>query len=670
MTRAPFLLPLAGLALFACQDQRAPTAPPGDRPVADIQDGYSTNPQGNQHFFFLAPIRPLALQPPKTAPFNPNLSPVVRICEVGGTTCFPDLTMALGRPSLDDFPRSIFDKVFVIPKFEAYAALWNTFGKVGAGKVYRIQVLVGETALGFADAKVVTTKQELLAVDRTKFVPLLKDFPLLIAFRIEQGAVCFGQTDCVEQTVGPSPVEQHVVVENPGGVRPAAVSFPPNYFNQTVTVTIHRVAVPCLNTSYQQFDSCYSFSTNPRVENILGCPADPTNQAKCARVEVCPPLTPDNRSLHVELFRSDPPKPAEPVPGATAAFILCQSNIGMGPKGVIDLVSARWRRLVIAASRLLTPQPAFAATSVIDEGLGGLVPGFSNIGWALRVTIAKFGGDNQTAVSGTKVLVNPSAMVNCVHPDADHAKPGVPPCPIPLAGVQVTFARSGAGSVGASPAPTNSDGVASTSWTLSPTDGLNTLTASALGSSVVSFSATGMTIKTDVVDLTNDAVIDTRVATSPELVNGTATAGGGNLMLSVRFAAETFNSVTTLVQFVLDTDRDPHTGSPGVDASGENDPDIMSMDYIVEIDGTQARVLRYTGTLNHFTLAGTAPVTVAPNGLDTAIPLSLLGNNDGQMNFKVVTFSQISGGFTGVLDYMPNVGLAPGMLQLPAPPSP
>ena len=61
----------------------------------------------------------------------------------------------------------------------------------------------------------------------------------------------------------------------------------------------------------------------------------------------------------------------------------------------------------------------------------------------------------------------------------------------PIPGVQVTFAiRAGGGSVGASTAITASDGRASTTWTLGPTVGAQTLRASA-GSVFAEFSATG-----------------------------------------------------------------------------------------------------------------------------------------------------------------------------------
>jgi hypothetical protein len=43
------------------------------------------------------------------------------------------------------------------------------------------------------------------------------------------------------------------------------------------------------------------------------------------------------------------------------------------------------------------------------------------------------------------------------------------------------------------------------------------------------------------------------------------------------------------------------------------------------------------------------------------IPLRLLGNPGRAMNFKVTVSSEIEPcGYTGVLDYMPNVGLPPG----------
>ena len=47
--------------------------------------------------------------------------------------------------------------------------------------------------------------------------------------------------------------------------------------------------------------------------------------------------------------------------------------------------------------------------------------------------------------------------------------------------------------------------------------------------------------------------------------------------------------------------------------------------------------------------------------MEAKIPLNLLGNPEGAMNFKVTVSSEIGQcGYTGVLDYMPDLGLPPG----------
>ena len=73
------LLSLTCILVVACQDQRSPT---GVRPPsALLMDGAHNG--GNQHFFFLPPLVP---QPTLSGVFNPNLKPVVVICELDVST--------------------------------------------------------------------------------------------------------------------------------------------------------------------------------------------------------------------------------------------------------------------------------------------------------------------------------------------------------------------------------------------------------------------------------------------------------------------------------------------------------------------------------------------------------------------------------------------------------
>src|SRR5439155_702687 len=135
------------------------------------------------------------------------------------------------------------------------------------------------------------------------------------------------------------------------------------------------------------------------------------------------------------------------------------------------------------------------------------------------------GGTNRSATAGTAVAVGPSVIVH----DANGN---------PVAGVAVTFAvASGGGSVTpTTPVATGAAGIAAvTSWTLGPTAGPNTLTATSgtLTGSPVTFTATGPTGAAGSIALSlHDALpmsAGTAVAVGPSVIvhdaNGNPVAG-------------------------------------------------------------------------------------------------------------------------------------------------
>jgi len=156
--------------------------------------------------------------------------------------------------------------------------------------------------------------------------------------------------------------------------------------------------------------------------------------------------------------------------------------------------------------------------------------------------------------------------------------------------------------------------------------------------------------------------------TSPDLVSATGTVTGTDLVLNVQFATGTFNPASSCAQFMLDTDQNPSTGHPGVNAGCIDDASLIGSEFIVNMEPNysplQASVYKYNGTCNSFTFVGFVNLTLQTNGMEAKIPLSLLNNDDGKLNFKVISSASLGGGgYTGCLDYMPNIGVLPGKIK-------
>ena len=120
-----------------------------------------------------------------------------------------------------------------------------------------------------------------------------------------------------------------------------------------------------------------------------------------------------------------------------------------------------------------------------------------SVGSIEDVSVEIVNGDGQTATVDTPVSTPPSVVVKGPNDN-------------PIAGVEVTFAvTSGNGSVSGATATSDGSGIATVgSWTLGPTAGPNTLTASAAGLDDVTFTATGVSVPaapTNVVATAGDA---------------------------------------------------------------------------------------------------------------------------------------------------------------------
>jgi hypothetical protein len=171
-------------------------------------------------------------------------------------------------------------------------------------------------------------------------------------------------------------------------------------------------------------------------------------------------------------------------------------------------------------------------------------------------------------------------------------------------------------------------------------------------------SRSGASLHGEVGDPIGDAVPDARVRTPADLVRATVNVLDGHLSVAVRFAPGVFDPVTMLVIVNLDTDRNTATGQPVVG---------LGVDYVISMgDGQndQARIGRYVGGPEIFSPVGNVPVTFLPDGMDVTVPLSLLGNSEGRLNFRVVSFSHVPDTqTTGAIDTMPDIGLPPGRVQ-------
>lgn len=154
----------------------------------------------------------------------------------------------------------------------------------------------------------------------------------------------------------------------------------------------------------------------------------------------------------------------------------------------------------------------------------------------------------------------------------------------------------------------------------------------------------------------------------PDLTYANISVSGTNIALRVEFEQSTFNSLTTCAQFSLDTDCNPATGHPGMNANGVDDAGIIGVEYLVRIVHTagslHASVWQYAGSVNNFTFIGDVTSTYLSNGIEVTVPLSLMTINNGILNFKVITSTQLSeNGFTSVQDYMTNLGQPVGRVR-------
>jgi hypothetical protein len=198
------------------------------------------------------------------------------------------------------------------------------------------------------------------------------------------------------------------------------------------------------------------------------------------------------------------------------------------------------------------------------------------------------------------------------------------------------------------------------------------------GSSTTAPSTTPVTLHGEVSDPIGDAVLTPVIRNGvvmtpvvpvlPDLVAATVDVSSGNLTVTVSFASATLSRADTAFCLLLDTDENPATGNAG---SGP-DSATFGWDYSVcAVDprgSTTAQIARALGP--------SQPGQIMPIGSSSAtfpsadqarvtVPLSLLGNGNGRLAFKVISMQWVDAPIvnTAVIDWMPDVGLPPGLVR-------
>jgi len=164
---------LVALSLLACSGNAEEAVRPVEQDL--IQD--AAHAGGSPLFHWLAPI--VQNVGPRER-LDAKAAPIVQIDQVKSNGAFLKRIVQFSRTTGSGAER-------IRTVGQAYAFKWRTReAHLDPNANYRMSVLSGASVLGIADIDVVAKPTELRKVDRTKFVPLLKDQPLLVRFSIKE----------------------------------------------------------------------------------------------------------------------------------------------------------------------------------------------------------------------------------------------------------------------------------------------------------------------------------------------------------------------------------------------------------------------------------------------------------------------------------------------------
>ena len=140
-----------------------------------------------------------------------------------------------------------------------------------------------------------------------------------------------------------------------------------------------------------------------------------------------------------------------------------------------------------------------------------------------------------------------------------------------------------------------------------------------------------------------DALPDYRVPVSPDIVLAIIDVGDDDVVFRLRHRPGSFDSATT--RFAIDSEYRPERIN-WVNGHRYNV-------FVFPAGGKGADVARTTSA--GYAVVGTVAVSFVADGCDVAVPLSLLGSDDGRFDFRVRVYAQPS--LPLVLDVLPDIGL-------------
>lgn len=179
------------------------------------------------------------------------------------------------------------------------------------------------------------------------------------------------------------------------------------------------------------------------------------------------------------------------------------------------------------------------------------------------------------------------------------------------------------------------------SWHLGPCAVLTMACVAILGCS--SPTSSRLNLHVEVADAAGDAPTSGVVPNPPDLVRATVDVYLGDVTFAIRFAPG-WDQATAFLTIDLDVDQNANTGVPSGGIGVEYEVGPTS---VVRFDGMSA------------TVVGTPSVTVLADGMNLRMPLSLLGGDDGQMNFRARVHHSLQPAF----DFLPDLNLAAARVE-------